>query len=147
MMNAKKMEKWLLLEQSGELSDRKRRILDACPEAKEKRAELKTLFDAVQPFEHEPSAWAATRIDARLRKERRSILLPVRVWKPILAAAACLTIIVATLDFTPESSVNSVADVAVGEVDAWSVQFEEDLAELEGLILAISDTSLNIMEM
>jgi hypothetical protein len=69
------------------------------------------------------------------------------VWQPILALAACLTLVVTTFDFTPESSPASVAAVAVGEVDAWGVQFEEELAELESLILAISDTPLDIAEM
>jgi len=147
MMKTKQIEKWLLLEQTGELSERKRRLLNACPEADAKRAELKALCSAVVPSDAEPSPWAVTRINARLQTERRSILLPLRVWKPILALAACLTLVVTTLDFRPESSAVSVAAVAVGEVDVWNVQFEEDLVELESLILAISGDPLDITEM
>ena len=147
MMKTKQIEKWLLLEQTGELSERKRRKLNACPEAEAKRAELNALCKAVEPSDAEPSSWATTRIHARLQAERRSVLLPLRVWKPILALAACLTLVVMTLDFRPESSAVSVAAVAVGEVDVWNVQFEEDLVELESLILAISGDPLDITEM
>jgi ferric-dicitrate binding protein FerR (iron transport regulator) len=146
-MNANKLEKWILLEQTGELSARKQKILNACPEAQAKRDELDALRMAIPSKGAEPSPWAATRINARLQQERRSVLLPARVWQPILALAACLTLVVTTFDFTPESSPASVAAVAVGEVDAWGVQFEEELAELESLILAISDTPLDIAEM
>ena len=90
MMNAKKMEKWILLEQTGELSPRKQKILNACPQAQEKRDELNALFSAVPNVETEPSPWAATKINARLQKERRPVLLPARVWQPVLALAACL---------------------------------------------------------
>ncbi len=147
MMNAKQIEKWILLEQSGELSPRRQKVLNASPEADAKRAELNALCAAVTSPDVEPSPWAVTRINARLQTERRSILLPARVWKPILTLAACLTLAIATFDFMPESSPVSVAAVAVGETDVWSVQFEEDLAELESLILAISGDPINIMEM
>jgi len=147
MMNAKKLEKWLLLEQTGELSAKKQQLLNACPKAEEKRTELNALCAAVSPSDAEPSPWAATRIHARLKTERRPLLLPVRVWQPILALAACLTLVVTTFDFTPEPSAVSVAAVAVGETDVWDVQFEEDLEELESLILAISGDPLDIMEM
>lgn len=147
MMNAKKLEKWVLLEQTGELSPRRQKILNACPEAQVKRNEFNALMAAVPVADAEPSPWTATRIHARLQQERRPVLLPARVWQPILALAACLTLVVTTFNFTPESSPTSVAAVAVGEVDTWGVQFEEDLVELEGLILAISDTPLHIDEM
>lgn len=147
-MKTKKLEKWVLLEQSGELSPRKQKILNACPEAPAKRAELAGLLAAVQPPDAEPSPWAAAKIDARLRTERRSLLLPARVWQPVLALAACLTLAVMTFDFAPEPSpISTEAIAAAVEGGAWSTSFEEDLAELEGLILAISDTPLDITEM
>jgi len=147
MMNEKKLEKWLLLEQTGELSAKKQQTLNACPEAEAKRSELNALCAAVSLSDAEPSSWAATRIHARLKTERRSLLLPVHVWQPILALAACLTLVVTTFDFTPKSFPVPVAAVAVGEADVWNVQFEEDLMELESLILAISDDSFDIIEM
>ena len=147
-MKTKNIEKWLLLEQSGELSPRRKKMLNACPEADEKRRKLHALCAAVSHTEvEEPSPWAATRIHARLQAERRSILLSARVWKPVLALAACLTVVVSRLDFTPESSPAAVASVEVGVADVWNVQFEEDLADLENLILAMSGDPLDIMEM
>jgi ferric-dicitrate binding protein FerR (iron transport regulator) len=147
-MKAKQLEKWILLEQSGELPPRLQKKLNACPEAQAKRDELAALFSAVQASDAEPSQWAAAKIHSRLQKERRSLLLPVRVWQPVLALAACLTLAVMTFDFAPEPSPVSIEAVAAAvEGDAWSTRFEEDLVELEGLILAISDTPLDIMEM
>jgi ferric-dicitrate binding protein FerR (iron transport regulator) len=146
-MNAKKIEKWVLLEQSGELPPRKQNILNACPQTQQMREELNALFKAVPAADPEPSPRAATRIHARLRQERRPVLLSARVWSPVLAAAACLMLLVNIFNFMPGSSPASAATVAVGEADVWNVRFEEDLAELEGLILAISDTPLDIMEM
>lgn len=145
-MNAKTLEKLLLLEQTGELSKRQRRRLAARPEAQAMRDELNLLSAAVLVVVEEPSPWAVAKIDARLRKERRSLLLPARVWKPILALAACLTLVVGTWDFKPEPSVDSVS-VVLTETDAWTTQFNEELVELESLILAISDSSLDIREM
>ncbi len=144
-MKTKKLEKWLLLEQSGELSPRHQRLLDACPEAQAGREELNALCASIPESGAEPSPWAATKIAARLRKERRSILLPSRVWKPILAMAACLTLLVSTLDFNQTSS--TPVTVMKSGMDVWNEQFEEDLIELESLILAISGDPIDIMEM
>ena len=146
-MNAKKLEKWILLEQTGELSPRKQKILNALPQAAGKRAELNALHAAVPQIKEEPSPWAVARIHARLKKEKRPLLLPVRVWQPILALAACLMIFATTFDFSPDPSAVASASVEVGVADVWNVQFEEDLAELESLILAISGDPLDIMEM
>ena len=146
-MNTQKLEKWILLEQTGELSPRKQKILSACPQAAQKRAELNALQAAASSGKQEPSPWATARINARLRTEKRLLLLPVRVWQPILALAACLMIFVTQIEFTPETSAVATASVEVGVADVWNVQFEEDLAELESLILAISDDPLDIMEM
>ena len=145
-MNKVKLEKRVLLEQSGELSPRQQRRLNGCPEAQAVRDELNAFFSTVQEFDTEPSPWAVPRINARLQKERRSILLPIRVWQPILALAACLTLVVTTLDFMSGTSSESTASITVVE-DVWNVQFEEDLAELESLILAISGDPLDITEM
>jgi len=147
MMNPKKIEKWILLEQTGELSPRKQKILDACPQAQEKRDELHALFAAVPRVEKEPSPWAAAKINARLQSEPRPVLLPIRVWQPVLALAACLTLVFTTIDFSSNPSVVAVASVEVGVVDEWNVQFDEDLAELESLILAISGDPIDTMEM
>ena len=147
-MKTEKLEKLLLLEQSGELSVRQRKQLEACPEAVVKRKEIKALCTAVCPSGAEASPWGAVRIDARLRAERRSLLLPARVWKPVLALAACLTLLVSIWNFGPESSSAPPVTVqAVKSADVWNVRFEEDLAELESLIVAISGDPLSITEM
>lgn len=145
-MKAKTLEKLLLLEQTGELSKRQKLRLDALPDVQAKRDELKALCAAVSVGTEEPSPWTVSKIDTRLREERRSILLPARVWKPILALAACLTLVVSTRDFKSAPSVDSIS-VVISETEAWSVQFNEDLGELENLILAISDSSQDISEM
>jgi hypothetical protein len=146
-MNEKKLEKWILLEQTGELSPRKQKMLNAFPQAAGKRAELIALQAAVPSVNEEPSPWATARIAARLKTEKRPLLLPVRVWQPVLALAACLTILVTQVEFAPEPFAVASASVEVGVADVWNVQFDEDLAELESLILAISGDPLDIMEM
>jgi len=144
-MKTKKMEKWLLLESSGELSLRRKRLLDVGPEAQAKRDELKALCEALPALEAEPAPWAAVKIVARLREERRLRLTFSRVWKPVFLTAACLTLVVSTFNFKQTAPV-PVAVVAT-EMDVWDVQFEEDLVELESLIRTISDSSLEIVEM
>lgn len=147
MMNMDKIEKWILLEQSGELSAHRKKILDACPEAPAKRAELNALCAALQKSDAEPAPWTVTKINARLKTERRSILLPARVWQPILALAACLTLVVMTYDFKPDTVTEQAAVLTAAETYAWSVEFDADLVELESLIQSISGTSLDITEM
>jgi len=144
-MKTNTLEKYLLLEQSGELSARKRRLLEACPEAQAKRDELVVLQAATPLVEIEPSPWAATKIAARLRDERQPTLTFSKVWKPVFLTAACLMLVVSTFDF--RQTIPESVFVAESELDVWDSQFEEDLVELESLILAISGDSLDIMEM
>ncbi len=135
-MKISKLEKLIFLEQSGELSARQRRVLDACQKTQEKRADLKSFFEAVPVSTPEPEPWATQRIVARLRKEQRWGFTFSKVWKPVFLVSACLVLAVSTLDFKDAST--EVAVVADTEVDAWGDQFEEDLVELESLILAMS---------
>jgi len=144
-MKTKKLEKWLLLEQSGELSARRQRVLNACSEAQAKRDELKALCAAVPILDVEPEPWAITKIAARLREERRPVVTFSKVWKPVFLTAACLMLVVNIFDFKQTSSTSVVIEMT--EVNVWNDQFEEDLVELESLILAISGDSLDIMEM
>ena len=145
MMKMKQLEKLILLEESGELSVRQRRTLEQCPEADDVRKELTAFLNSVPVLEEEPSAWAATKIASRLRSKPNSLFEFSRLWKPALALAACLTIFVNSFDFRQTSSASTVVQTV--EVDVWDDQFEEDLAELETLILAISGDPLDIMEM
>lgn len=163
-MKTKTLEKYLLLEQSGELSTRKRRLLEACPEAQAKRDELTVLRAATPRSEVEPSPWAATKIAARLREERRPVVTFSKVchslrslprmrgaslaslgWKPIFLMAACLMLVVNTFNFKQTSTDSAV--IAETEMDVWNNQFEEDLVELESLILAMSGDLVDSMEM
>lgn len=163
MMNARKIEKWVLLEQSGELSSRRKKLLDTCPEAEEIREELHMLKQAIPSEGAEPSPWAVTRIQARLQDEPRSVLLPARARQVLLGAAASLALVVTLFVINPASVpevakktfptsdavyvVASAGEASVEDVDAWDLQFEEDLAELEVMILDISDTSFELAGM
>jgi len=142
-MKAKKLERLLLLEQSGELTPRQRRALTGAANAEPARRELNILREAMEPSDVEPDPWVAMRIAERLREERRPVV--IRVYKPALALAACLALAVGIWNFRQTSSTPVV--VATAEVNVWNGQFEEDLAELESLILAISGDPLDIMEM
>ena len=144
-MKMKTLEKWVLLEQSGELSPRRQRKLEACPETQAKRDEYQALCEAVQIPDVEPSPWAVTKIAARLREERHPVLTFSKVWKPVFLTAACLTLVVSTFNLNQAPS--ALAVVAVVEAEEWNVQFEEDLVELESLILAISGDSIDTMDM
>ncbi len=144
-MKTTKLEKLILLEQSGELSARQRRQLNACPEAQTKRDELTVLHAATLLSDVEPDPWAATKIAARLRNERRPIVTFSKVWKPVFLTAACLTLAVNAFNFKQTSTEPAV--VAETEMDVWNNQFEEDLVELESLILAMSGDLVDSMEM
>lgn len=144
-MKTKTLEKLLLLEQTGELSARQRRLLDACPEAQAKRDELNALCAAVLSTNAEPEPWAVAKIAARLRMERASLFKFSRLWKPVLLTMVCMMLIVNTFDFKQTAPEHT--EVVMTEMDVWSSQFENDLAELESLILAISGDPLDIMEM
>jgi len=148
-MKTEKLEKWLLLEQTGELSVRRCRKLAACPEAQTKREELNALRIALPILNAEASPWVVTKIVARLRTECQPASGFSKAWKPALALAACLALVTAILNFHGEqtSSAPSVAVVATAGVDVWSVPIEEDLSKLESLIVAISSDPLDIMEM
>ena len=144
-MKTKKLERLLLLEQSGELSHRKRCLLNACPEAQAKRDELNTLCAAIPTSDAEPSPWTTKKIVARLREEQKPVVTFSKVWKPVFLTVACLMLAVNTFNFKQTSLEPTV--VVATEMDAWNDQFEEDLVELESLILAISGDPLDSMKM
>ncbi len=148
-MKMEKLEKLLLLEQTGELSSRQCRKLDACPEAQAKRDELKAFCASVPAADVEPSPWAVTKIAARLREEHRPNLIFFKHWKPALALAAILMIVSGIFNFhgNQTSSTSTAVVVAAAGVDVWNDPLEEDLGRLENLIVAISGDPLDIMEM
>ncbi|MGE4489838.1 MAG: hypothetical protein AB7E95_09875 [Kiritimatiellales bacterium] len=156
-MKTTKLEKWLLLEQTGELSAKQLRVLgrelEASEEARTLRDALNRLSRAVDKTTDDPDPWVVTKINARLRAEQPHLSLVSRVWKPVLALAACLLAVAGIWSFhgtdTPVATVASVAPAAatVKSDDGWTDPFEEDLEELENLIVAISGYPLDIMEM
>jgi ferric-dicitrate binding protein FerR (iron transport regulator) len=151
-MKRKKLEKWLLLEASGELSPRQLRRLDrelaVSEDARALRQELGRLKGSIFLPEIEPSPWTVTRIAARLREDRRSVLTVTQALRPILALAACLTLVVGILNFHGKQNSSSLATVvAAAGVDVWNDPLEEDLSRLERQIMAISGDSLDTLEM
>jgi ferric-dicitrate binding protein FerR (iron transport regulator) len=151
-MKTKKIEKWLLLEQSGELSPRQirslSRMLASSEEARALRNELGRLKGSIIFPDEEPSPWTVTKIAARLREERRPVFSFSKVWRPALAVAACSLMVTGILNFHGKQvSSAPVAVVAAAGVDVWDDPFEEDLSRLENLIVAISGDPLDIMEM
>jgi len=151
-MKKRKLEKWLLLEQSGELSTRQLRQLGrelaASEDTRILRQELGRLKGSILLPEIEPSPWTVTKIATRLHEERRSAPTVTRVLKPALALAACLMVVAGILNFHGKQvSSAPVAVATVARVDVWNDPLEEDLGRLERQIAAISGDSLDIMEM
>ena len=149
-MKTPKLEKLLLLEQSGELSSRQRRCLDRelrrSAEARRMRDSLQIMRAAVAVPETEPAPWSVVKINARLRGELRAVTLS-RVLKPALALAACLLVAVSLFEFSRPAPSPVVAVTVTTEVDVWNDPLGEDLDKLENLILAISGDPLDVMEM
>ncbi|MEI8205791.1 MAG: hypothetical protein WCG03_02825 [Kiritimatiellales bacterium] len=151
-MKRKKLEKCLLLEQSGELSPRQLRQLErelaASENARILRQELGRLRGSVLLPETEPFPWTVARISARLREERRPVLTATQVIKPVLALAACVMAVAGIFNFHGKQAASSpVAVVAAAGVDVWNDPLEGDLSRLERQIAAISGDSIDIMEM
>jgi hypothetical protein len=150
-MKIKKIEKWLLLEQSGELSPRRLRALcrelAGSEDARALRDELRWMKNTVIKTTLDPSPWSVGKIAARLHAGPVSALSSARVWKSALALAACLMAVVGIFNFHDKRvSLNPVAVVAEAGVDVWNDPLEEDLGKLGSLIVALSD-SFDIMEM
>lgn len=152
-MKTEKLEKWLLLEQSGELSPRQlgrlgRELADS-KEARALRNELRRLKGAVITPEVEPSPWPVSRIIARLNQEPILFVNLYKVLKPALALAAGLVIVAGILNFHGEqtSSTSTAVLLAAAEVDVWNDPIGEDMGKLENLMVAISGDPLDIMEM
>ncbi|MFA6172692.1 MAG: hypothetical protein WC334_09955 [Kiritimatiellales bacterium] len=151
-MKTKKLEKWLLLEQSGELSPRQLRLLgrelDISVSARRLREELRILCGSVKKTDVEPSPWVVARIAVRLRDEGRSVIGFSKILKPAFAVAASLMVVAGVLNFHGEQTCStSTAVVAAAGVDVWDDPFEQDLSKLENLIVSISGNPIDIMEM
>jgi anti-sigma factor RsiW len=143
------LEQLLLLEQSGELSPEQQRQLDAdlaaSPEARQQRTALQTLAGAIPPVDAEPAPDAAARIVARLQAAPapapRSRFRPV--WKPALAAAAALALLLGVRAIRPTAAPESGVVEGVVEEEFWADPFEADFAELDSLIAEAESDELN----
>jgi hypothetical protein len=151
-MKTNKLEKLLLLEQSGELSPKQRyrleREIHISEKARQLRSDLSVLSGSINKPDVELSPWTVARIDARLREKSRPAVNPSVLWKAALALAAGLAIISGIFNVNENqiSSAPAVAITETTEVDVWSVPFEEDLNRLETLIMAISVNPADLME-
>ena len=155
-MNPHRLEQLLLLEQSGELSPRRRRALDArlaaSAEARQLRAELRALAAAAPPPAASPAPDAAARIAARLARSPAPPSAFAPAWKSALAAAAALALLLGVRAFrpapaTPPAAVTAAASSAAEDED-WTDPLDADFTELESLLLAIStDASFEITEL
>ena len=151
-MNPARLEQLLLLDQAGELPPRQRQSLAAelaaNPDARHRRAELLGLAKAISPAPTGPAPGAAEAIAARLAQLQTPAAAFRPVWKPALAAAAALALLLGISLFptgpasTPDSPALAMAvptETAEPAENDWSDPLEAEFAELESLLLAISD--------
>jgi anti-sigma factor RsiW len=156
-MNPTQTEQLLLLEQSGELTATQRRALDAelaaNPAARELRAQLRGLAAVLPPPAAGPAPDAAAQIAARLAQAKANAPAPLfrPAWKPALAAAAVLALLLGIQTYraghTPVSPESALVQIETAEDDEWTDPLEEEFAELESLMLAISDNPFDYLEL
>ena len=152
-MNTQKLEQLLLLEQSGELSPKQRRQLDAelavSAEARQSRNELRGLAVAIPPPAAQAAPDAARRIAARLHPAPKPAFAFLPAWKPALAAAAALALLLGVRTFRSNPApADPVVASAPAQEEEWTDPLETEFTELESLLTAISaDDSLETMEL
>ncbi len=152
-MNATQLAQLLLLEQSGELAPKQRRELDAelaaSAETRRLRAELRSLAAAIPPPATQLAPDAAARIAARLDQASRPATAFQPMWKPVLAAAAALALLLGVRTYqahkAPVAPETTVASVVAEE---WTDPLEAEFTELESLIAALAaDDAFEITEL
>ena len=155
-MNATRLEQFLLLEQSGELTEKQHRALAAelaaNPAARRRRAELRHLAAALPPAGATPAPGTAARIAARLAAPRPTPAVFRPAWRPALAAAAALALLVGVRAYHGRSvpaGDTAPASVAVTATEEeWLDPLDPEFTELENLLLAIdANTALDITEL
>ena len=145
-MNPSQLEQLLLLEQSGELAPNQRRQLDAelaaSPAARQARAALRGLANAVPESAARPAPGAAARIAARLAHSPKPAFAPA--WKSALA----LLLGVRSFQGNRATPAAPATELAAAEDEEWTDPLEAEFSELESLLLAIStDDALEITEL
>lgn len=156
-MTPRPLKHLLLLEQSGELSDRQQRVLDAelaqSAAAREMRRALHGLAAALPEPTTPPSPDAAAHIAARLAQTAPPAPHFRRPAQIILAAAAALALFLSIQTFRTHRSPTAAApQLARVETEAaadheWTDPLEDDFAELERLLLAISDNPFEFADL
>ena len=126
--------------------------LAANPAARQFRAELQHLAAAVPPVRATPAPGSAAQIAARLAGARPfAVFRPA--WRPALAAAAALALLLGVRSFqgsrsAPAPADSSLAAAPAAEDEEWTDPLEAEFSELESLLLAIAtDDSLEITEL
>ena len=155
-MNPNQLERLLLLEQSGELTAKQRRALEAelaaSSAARRFRDQLRALAGAVPPPAAGPAPDAAAHIAARLQRNQSSRPAFRPVWKPALVAAAALALFVGVRSFQRPAVVPASAETAAvataAEEEDWSDPLDAEFTELESLLAAMTtDASFEITEL
>ena len=152
-MNPKQLEQLLLLEQSGELSPKQRRTLDAELAAHSSayplRKELRNLTASIPSPTAIPSTLSTSAIHARLSQSSKAPSGFRPAWKPALAAVAALSLLLGIHTYhakTPISSTPTVASMTTEE-EEWTDPLDSEFTELESLIATIStDNTYEITE-
>lgn len=150
-MNTQKLEQLLLLEQSGELSPKQRRQLDAelaaSAEARQARNELRGLAAAILTPAAPPATTEAARIGARLQQASKPAVAFLPAWKPAFAAAAALALLLGVRTYhahqLPVASESAVASSAAEvQAEEWTDPLDAEFTELESLIETMSSADL-----
>ncbi len=152
-MNPKQLEHLLLLEQSGELSPKQRRTLDAelaaHPSTRQLRKELRGLTALIPSPAAPPSSQSTAAIHARLNSPAKTTSAFRPAWKPALAAVAALSLLLGIHTYhtkTPSSFPPVVASTTTQE-EEWTDPLDSEFTELESLIATIStDSTFEISE-
>lgn len=144
-MNPKQLEQLLLREQSGELSPRQRRELEtalaASAEARRRRDDLRRLAAALPAPAAQPAPGTATKIAARLRQPARPAFNLLPAWKPALAAAAALALLLGVRAYRAAPGTAEPAPaVAAAAEEEWTDPLETEFIALEELLAALDET-------
>ena len=145
-MNPNQLERLLLLEQSGELSPRQRRELnaelDASAEARRQRGRIRDFASAIPPSTAQPSPGTVQRIHARLQSRPTPSPIFHPVWKSALASAAALALLIGVHAYrsspNPTPSEPAVASVTTASEEEWTDPLDSEFTELESLIATFS---------
>lgn len=156
-MTPRPLENYLLLEQSGELSRRQRRALDTelaqSPAAREFRRELRGLAAALPEPTTAPSPDAVATIAARLAQTATPAPRFRRPAQTVLAAAAALALFAGIQSYRAHRSPAAAAtQLALFDTEAtadreWTDPLEDEFAELESLLLAISENPFEFADL